>query len=167
MPGDAESQRPTPVTLSRDLLERVFREARKSYPAECCGWIAGPKGQHSATRLRTCSNAQDEGDHPTQSGRGTDTAYVIGGADLLALNRELDGDEPAKLIYHSHYNGRAYFSETDHQVATSPWGDGPLYPVQQLVIGISPTRVEEAALFAWSEPDKGFIEIQRFVGAEI
>ena len=83
------------------------------------------------------------------------------------LNRELDGDEPAKVIYHSHYNGRAYFSKTDHEVATSPWGDGPVYPVQQLVIGIGPERVEEAALFAWSDADGGFIEIARFDGAEI
>jgi len=92
---------------------------------------------------------------------------VIAGSDLLSLNRELSGEEPAKLLYHSHYNGRAYFSETDHQVATSPWGDGPLYPVQQLVVGISPDRVEEAALFAWSDENESFVEIERFTGAEI
>ena len=158
---------PSPVAIDRGLLERVYQEARKSYPAECCGWIAGPRGEARATHLRTCTNAQAGGEHPTQANRGLDTAYVIAGADLLALNRELDGDEPAKLIYHSHYNGRAYFSETDHEVATSPWGDGPLYPVQQLVIGISPERVEEAALFAWSDQHGGFVEIARFEGAEI
>ncbi len=159
--------KPSPVLMSRELLESVYQEARASYPAECCGWLAGPTSEQQATRIRTCINAQESGDHPTQAGRGVDTAYVIGGADLLALNRELDGDEPAKVIYHSHYNGRAYFSETDHQVATSPWGDGPVYPVQQLVVGIGPDRVEEAALFAWSDEDEGFIEIARFDGAEI
>ena len=55
---------------------------------------------------------------------------------------------PAKVIFHSHPNGRAYFSPTDREVATSPWGDGPAYPVQQLVVGITETRVEEAAPFA-------------------
>ncbi len=159
--------KPKPISFSREVLESVYREARSSYPAECCGWLAGPKSQDVATRLRTCTNAQASGDHPTQADRTVDTAYVIGGADLLALNRELNGEEPAKLIYHSHYNGRAYFSETDHQVATSPWGDGPVYPVQQLVVGIGPRRVEEAVLFAWSDEDEGFIEIARFEGAEI
>tara|TARA_R110002073_G_scaffold24260_2_gene81892 strand:- start:22287 stop:22772 length:486 start_codon:yes stop_codon:yes gene_type:complete len=159
--------KPSPVSIARDLLEEVYRQARASYPAECCGWAAGPKAEARVSRIRPCTNAQAGGEHPTQAGRGADTAYVIGGADLLALNRELDGDEPAKLIYHSHYNGRAYFSETDHQVATSPWGDGPVYPVQQLVVGISPERVKEAALFAWSDEDQGFIEIARFEGAEI
>lgn len=167
MPGEDETSVPRPVEFSRSLLEAVYREARKSFPAECCGWIAGPATEHRADQLRTCQNAQSEGEHPTQAGRGADTAYVIAGDDLLALNRELDGPQPAKVLYHSHYNGRAYFSETDHKVATSPWGDGPMYPVQQLVVGLNTQRVEEAALFAWSDAEGGFVEIQRFVGAEI
>ena len=158
---------PTPVALERVLLEEVYREARRAYPAECCGWLAGPRDSHRATRLRSCENAQDQGEHPTQAQREANTAYVIAGADLLALNRELDGDEPAKVIYHSHYNGRAYFSETDHQVATSPWGDGPMYPVQQLVVGLTDSTVVEAALFAWSESAEGFVEVARFEGAEL
>lgn len=162
MPGE-----PTPLVIDRSLLEAVYREARGSFPAECCGWLAGPRSEHRATRLRRCSNAQAEGDHPTQAGRAADTAYVIAGDDLLALNRELDGEEPAKLIYHSHYNGRAYFSKTDHEVATSPWGDGPMYPVQQLVVGINAETVVEAALFAWSEAASAFVEIQRFPGASL
>ncbi len=162
MPGE-----PTPIAIERELLESVYREARKSYPAECCGWLSGPRNEESANQLRTCINAQEGGEHPTQSGRAADTAYVIAGDDLLALNRELDSEQPAKLIYHSHYNGRAYFSQTDHEVATSPWGDGPMYPVQQLVVGITSETVVEAALFAWSDKASAFVEIQRFEGAEI
>ncbi len=158
---------PVPVDIPRALLEQVYREARASYPAECCGWLAGPMNSAQATYLRTCLNAQEDGEHPTKALRHADTAYVIAGSDLLALNRELDGEQPAKLIYHSHNNGRAYFSATDHEVATSPWGDGPLYPVQQLVVGIGPTRVEEAALFAWATNDAGFVEVERFAGAKI
>ncbi len=158
---------PRPVGIARDLLEKVYREARASYPKECCGWLSGPKNNSHTTQIRTCVNAQDNGEHPTKATRNADTAYVIAGADLLALNRELDGDQPAKLIYHSHSNGRACFSATDHEVATSPWGDGAAYPVQQLVVGIGPTRVQEAALFAWSGDDVGFVEVQRFAGAEI
>ncbi len=158
---------PAPVSIPRSLLESVYREARKSFPTECCGWLSGPKGEERASTLRTCLNAQIEGDHPTQAARAAETAYVISGDDLLALNRELDGEVPAKLIYHSHYNGRAYFSATDHEVATSPWGEGPMYPVQQLVVGITADRVQEAALFAWSKTSGGFVEIQRFEGADI
>ncbi|HZA22199.1 MAG TPA: hypothetical protein VFA32_06280, partial [Dehalococcoidia bacterium] len=71
------------------------------------------------------------------------------------------------IIYHSHPNGRAYLSETDRSVATSPWGDGPAYPVQQLVVGIDAEKVVESALFAWADEENGFVEIARFEGADI
>ena len=74
---------------------------------------------------------------------------------------------PAKVIFHSHPNGRAYLSPTDREVATSPWGDGPAYPVQQLVVGIDGDRVVEAALFAWSDDEGGFVQIDRFDGADV
>ena len=105
------------------------------------------------------------GDAPDEGGaRSAETAYVITGSDLLELNQSLDSDRPAKVIYHSHPNGRAYFSPTDREVATSPWGDGPAYPVQQLVVGITESRVEEAALFAWSEEEGGFVQIASYAG---
>ncbi len=94
-------------------------------------------------------------------------AYVIAGDDLMALNRSFDGESPALVIYHSHPNGQAYLSPTNREVATSPWGDGPAYPVQQLVIGIDGEKVTESALFAWSDDDGGFVEIARYEGAAI
>ena len=71
------------------------------------------------------------------------------------------------VIYHSHPNGQAYFSPTDRQVAASPWGDGPAYPVQQLVVGIDEHRVVEAALFAWSDDEDGFVELLRYEGSPL
>ena len=68
---------------------------------------------------------------------------------------------------HSHPNGQAYLSPTDREVATSPWGDGPAYPVQQLVIGVDAERVVEAALFTWSDDEGGFVEVGRYEGAAI
>ena len=157
------SGRPEPVAIPRELLEKVFVEARAAFPAECCGWLTGARGG-AAERLRACDNAQGAGDHPTAADRTGETAYVIAGDDLLELNRSLDGDAPPLVIYHSHPNGKAYFSATDRQVATSPWGDGPMYPVQQLVVGIDRDRVTEAALFAWSDDDDDFVEIARYSG---
>jgi proteasome lid subunit RPN8/RPN11 len=158
---------PTPLEIPRDILEEVYREARQSFPAECCGWLAGPRDATAVAAIRRCVNAQDSGTHPTAADRTAETAYVFTGPDLLALNSSLDGDHPALIIYHSHPNGRAYFSPTDRQVAASPWGDGPAYPVQQLVVGIDEQRVVEAALFAWSDAENGFVELARYGGASI
>ncbi len=156
-----------PVDVPREVLEAVYREAREAYPAECCGWLAGPGDTLAVGSVRACINAQSDGDHPTAADRGDETAYVIAGADLLALTRTFDAPRPARVIYHSHPNGRAYFSDTDRAVATSPWGDGPAYPVQQLVVGIDSERVTEAALFAWSDTESAFVEVARYPGADI
>lgn len=156
-----------PLDIPRNVLEDIYREARAGYPAECCGWLAGDKDGTGVTTVRACINAQTAGNHPTAADRGAETAYVIAGDDLIALTRSIDSDAPARVIYHSHPNGQAYLSPTDRQVATSPWGDGPAYPVQQLVVGIDARRVVEAALFTWSDAEGGFVEIARFDGAEI
>lgn len=157
----------TPLEVPSSILEEIYQEARSAFPAECCGWLTGPKGGSEVTRVRKCVNAQASGTHPTTPERGAESAYVFTGEDLIALNQSLDTDEPALIIYHSHPNGRAYLSETDRSVATSPWGDGPAYPVQQLVVGIDEKRVVESALFAWSDEENGFMEIARFKGAEV
>ena len=157
----------TPLEIPSEILAEVYREARRTFPFECCGWLSGPADGTGVDAVRSCENAQDEGTHPTKAERGAETAYVLTGRDLLDLNNSLDSDVPAKVIFHSHPNGRAYFSPTDREVATSPWGDGPAYPVQQLVVGITETRVEEAALFAWSDEEEGFVEIARYEGEEV
>jgi proteasome lid subunit RPN8/RPN11 len=155
-----------PLDIPAGVFALVFREARKAFPAECCGWLTGPRGGAGVTAIRPCTNAQETGKHPTAADRSAETAYVIDGDDLLAFNRAFKDAEPPRVIYHSHPNGRAYFSETDQQVATSPWGDGPAYDVQQLVVGIDRERVIEAALFAWSDAAGRFVEIARFAGED-
>jgi proteasome lid subunit RPN8/RPN11 len=65
------------------------------------------------------------------------------------------------VIYHSHPNGRAYFSATDRAVATDPWGEGPMMPVQQLVVGVLAEGPVEWALFAWDDDTAGFVEVGR------
>ena len=161
------SGKPVPVAIPRALLEAVYREARAAFPAECCGWLTGPKGGDDATTLRAAKNAYDPKNHPTASDRTAETAYVIEGAELLELTRGLDGATPARVVYHSHPNGRAYFSDTDRAVATDPWGDGPMLPVQQLIVGIDAARVVHAKLFAWSDDARGFVEVAELDGAAI
>jgi proteasome lid subunit RPN8/RPN11 len=165
------SDTPPPVAIPPAVLEAVYRHARDAFPAECCGWLAGPRGAPGGpvaiTVARPCVNAQAEGAHPTAADRTAETAYVIAGEDLLELNRALDGAEPPAVIYHSHPNGRAYFSATDQAVAADPWGEGPMYPVQQLVVGLDASRVVEARLFAWSPSARRFVDIATLEGMDL
>ncbi len=156
-----------PITISDELLKSVYIEARNSYPAECCGWLTGDRSGSYVDYIRRCDNDQSSGNHPTQPERGVETAYVFSSSDVMELNQSLDTEHPALIIYHSHPNGQAYLSDTDREVATSPWGDGPAYPVQQLVVGIDDSRVVESALFTWSDAENAFVEIARYPGAEV
>jgi proteasome lid subunit RPN8/RPN11 len=160
--GSGGGKGPIAIAIPGPLLAEIYAHARAAFPAECCGWLLGPRGG-APTRLRPATNAQDAGAHPTAAARTAETAYVIAGADLLELHRSLDGAEPASVIYHSHPNGRAYFSATDRHVATDPWGEGPMLPVQQLVVGLDAERVVEAAMFAWDDGARDFVEVARWL----
>ena len=153
------------MNIPNEVLAEVYRHARDEFPNECCGWLTGPRGGDAATGARRATNAYKPESHPTAPDRTAETAYVIDGEDLLALNRDLDeSDNPPLVIYHSHPNGRAYFSPTDRKVATDPWDGLPAYPVKHLVVGITAARVAEARLYDWSESHMDFVEIAAFAG---
>ena len=92
------SGKPAPLAIPDDVMQRVFHEARSAFPAECCGWLAGDKDGDTVVSVRPCANAQQEGDHPTASDRGAETAYVIAGDDLL--DEALDDVEFAFELAH-------------------------------------------------------------------
>ena len=153
-----------PLSIPREILREVYAHAREAFPSECCGWLAGPRDGDAVTTARRCRNAQSQGIHPTASMRGEETAYVFSKEDVLAFNHGIDSDEPPRIIYHSHPNGRSYLSSVDIENATDPWGDGKMFPVQQLVVGIDGERVVEAKLFDWSDEARTFVEIAHFEG---
>ncbi len=156
------------MKIPAEILGEVYRHAREEYPNECCGWLTGTRDGDEADRVRRATNAYTPASHPTAADRSAESAYVIDGEDLLELNRGLDESNPTppRVIYHSHPNGRAYFSETDRRVATDPWGEGPVYPVRQLVVGIDERRVVEARLYEWDESKADFVEAARFDGQD-
>ena len=158
---------PQPIDVPRSSLEQIFAHARESFPNECCGWITGDKDSNTAGGVRRAINAYEPETHPTAKNRTAQTAFVISDQDLLDLNHTLDDDVRPRIIYHSHPNGRAYFSETDKANASDPWGDGPAYPVQQIVVGIDGNSVVEARLFAWDGDAEDFVEIALFEGLDI
>jgi proteasome lid subunit RPN8/RPN11 len=129
------------------LLREVARHARECFPQECCGYL-------TSDAIVRCTNAQASGNHPITPERGPETGFVIAGAELFVFARSFDGPSPARVVYHSHTNGRAYLSAVDRDVVRLAG-----YPVQQLVVGVTQDAVTEAALF-----DPQFVEIARWHG---
>lgn len=151
---------PAPIAIPGAVLAQVYAHARAAFPAECCGYLTGAAAG-AVDAAVACRNAQPDGVHPTEPGRGADTGFVIAGAELLAFARSLDGPRPARVVYHSHTSGRAYFSAVDQELAR-----GPAYPVQHLVVGVTADRVTEAAQLAWSDDAGAYVEIARWTVEE-
>jgi len=150
----------TAIAIPRHVLHIVYEHARAAFPDECCGYLVGARDALSVDAAVLCRNAQRDGDHPTAPDRDADTGFVITGAELFAFARSLDGERPARIVYHSHTNGRAYFSAVDRDVAAA--AGGPVYPVEHLVVGVTATGLTEAAQFAWSAEARDFVEVARW-----
>jgi [CysO sulfur-carrier protein]-S-L-cysteine hydrolase len=150
----------TPIAIPHELLAAVYAHAIAAFPDECCGYLAGAAPGAVDTAV-ACRNAQGDGDHPIAPERGADAGFVIAGAELLRFARSFDGDRPARVVYHSHTHGRAYFSELDRRVAGGP--AGPAYPVQHLVVGVTARAVREVAQFAWSDDARDYVEVARWI----
>ena len=81
--------------------------------------------------------------------------FVIDGRELFDFARSFASEQPARVVYHSHPNGRAYFSERDRAMAITA-----AYPVQHLVVGVTEAGVTEVAQFAIAGDD--VVELARW-----
>jgi [CysO sulfur-carrier protein]-S-L-cysteine hydrolase len=146
----------TPIAIPGEVLAAVYAHAIAAFPDECCGYLVGSGGIVDAAV--PCRNAQRDGG-PIAPERGADTGYAIAGDELFRFARSFDTDRPARIVYHSHTNGRAYFSELDRRIAA-----GPAYPVQHVVVGVAAGAITEVAQFAWSDAARDYVEVARWTG---
>jgi proteasome lid subunit RPN8/RPN11 len=164
MSAPDEVSPPHPV-LGAEALSEMYAHARREYPNECCGIVFGPKGAPLAERAVACVNTQNDlhAMDPVANPRDASKAYNLGASDLFKLSKSLRGDAPAKIIYHSHPNVGAYFSDTD-QAAAQMDGE-PAYPVEYVVIDVRADRVGGAAQFSWDAAQRRYVEVGRYPGA--
>lgn len=149
-----------PGLLTEDELAAIHRHAREDYPAECCGVVLVQPEPAGARRTFPCRNMQDELHRrdPERFPRTARTAYYIAHEDLLEIGRgEIDGFE-VRIIYHSHVDAGAYFSETDQRNALI---DGvPAYPrATYVVVSVREGRVAETRAHRWSAEHSSFVEV--------
>lgn len=152
-------------TLSPEALTVIYAHARRDYPNECCGIVFGPKDGPAADRAVPCANIQNQlhQEDPVTHPRDARTAYNLAAADIFKLQKSLRGDLPAKIVYHSHVDVGAYFSDTD-QAAAQMDGE-PSYPVEYVVVDVRADGVGGAAQFAWDPASRRYVEIHRYPGA--
>jgi proteasome lid subunit RPN8/RPN11 len=144
------------IVIPREVLHCAYMAARNAFPAECCGWLTGPKGEDTVDNVRACVNEAD-----------SSVAYTMSEAAVMDMVSSFGGDNPAKIVFHSHPRSNAFWSSVDQHIATLPFGDCPTYPVQQLVIGLDGNRIKSAILFTWREETKSYEEAASYTGAAL
>jgi proteasome lid subunit RPN8/RPN11 len=141
-------------------LAAIHRHAESAYPAECCGVLLLRPGPPEERRLMPCRNLQDElhARDPRRFPRTSRTAYYIAPDDLLEIGRREGEGFEVRVIYHSHVDAGAYFSETDRRNAMV---DGvPAYAqATYVVVSVLDGRVADTRAHRWSPDANDFVEI--------
>lgn len=144
------------LDISQSILKEIHAHAIREYPSECCGMILGPKESNAWIRFYPCQNMQDElhKDSPKHFPRTSRTAYIIGSKDHLAVEKILRATEGRiAVIYHSHIDKDAYFSEEDNKQAL--YKGEPFYPdTAYLVLSVKKIageiKVADQKMFFWN-----------------
>jgi proteasome lid subunit RPN8/RPN11 len=114
------------LRISKAYVDAIVAHARRDYPDEACGIIAGPEGSDTAARLVPMTNADR-----------SPTFFRFDPAEQLALYREMDArDEEVVVVYHSHTSTEAYPSRTDISYAAEP-------QAHYLLVSVAETGAEE------------------------
>ena len=100
-------------SLSRGIVEELIAHAVSTCPEECCGFLLyDPENdQETVRRIRNVATERHQTD-PANFPRDGRDGYIMDEKELLEVNRALDGQSfELRCIYHSHPNGKAYFSK--------------------------------------------------------
>ena len=149
------------MILSREEFERIRIQAENEYPSECCGVVLEKDGFPEQRLLFPCRNVQNQlhAKNPARYPRDARIAFHVDPKDLLRIgNLENDGYR-VRVIYHSHIDAGAYFSETDKQNALLQ-GD-PVYPeAVYVVLSVVEGKAAAAAAFAWNSTKREFVPLE-------
>lgn len=148
------------IVICERILDQVVKHAMQHYPDEACGMLIGQKGQDSVSEFIPCKNIYNEmhAQYPDTYSRTAKTAYLIDTKEQQKIFEDAeDTGMEVKVVYHSHTDHDAYFSEEDRLVA-APWGE-PMYPgIAYLVISVWKGQLKEINEFFWNEDKKDFVK---------
>jgi [CysO sulfur-carrier protein]-S-L-cysteine hydrolase len=152
------------VRIPASIVEKVDDEARRAATErdeESCGFLVGPAAD--ALLVDTIVPMENRANklHRLDPETYPRTGRMYFDIDPLKFERAVREGEaagrPVKVLYHSHLDVGAYFSETDAQAATAG-GDAPTYDLAYLVTSVRAGVVDDRKLFVWDAGTKRFVE---------
>src|SRR5262245_37129468 len=134
------------LAFAKGVLEKVFDEAVAAYgrDEESCGLLLGPGGDARAIDVVVPMENRANKLHALDPATYPRTGRMYFDIDPLKFERlvrqgEVDG-RPVKVLYHSHLDVGAYFSETD-AAAACMGGPEPAYDLAYLVTSVVAGKV--------------------------
>lgn len=138
------------LSIYRQALSEIEAHAIEEYPRECCGFLAGPSGD--PLLLDDVVREVNEADkfHQLDPERFPRTAKTYFKINELRAARAFEAaaaaGRPIKVIYHSHCDSGAHFSEED--AATFASSGQLMWPCAFLVVSVVDKVVVGHALWA-------------------
>jgi proteasome lid subunit RPN8/RPN11 len=137
------------LVIDAAVMAELEAHAIAEYPSECCGFVSGPVEQ--AALLDASLREINEADKyhkldPETFPRTSRTYFKIN--ELRAAKAFDAGDKsgrPIKVIYHSHCDAGAYFSQED--AATFAADNLLMWPCAFLVVSVQDGEIAEKKLW--------------------
>ncbi|MCB9667310.1 MAG: Mov34/MPN/PAD-1 family protein [Myxococcales bacterium] len=148
------------LTLPRSVMTAIEEEAVRAYPSECCGFLSGPLEQPLLVDEAIFEVNEADKYHaldPERFPRTSKTYFKINA--LRAARRFEEGNatgRPIKVIYHSHCDAGAYFSEED--AATFAAHGQLMWPCAFLVMSVLGGNIVDRKLWVHVAGSNGFTE---------
>jgi len=148
------------LEIAKAVMDEIEQHALECYPSESCGFVFGPAAEPSL--LDALQREENEADKyheldPVTFPRTSNTYFKIN--ELRAARTFEQGQaegRPVKVIYHSHCDAGAYFSDED--AATFANGGQLMWPCAYIVVSIMKGKVAERRLWVHQPGTNAFKE---------
>lgn len=146
------------MILTERELNEIFAHAEEAFPEEACGIVIGKPDDPNTNLVHRCGNLANQYhlDDPIRNPRDAKTAYIMDPKDLLRVQGEADAKGFEFIVlYHSHPDHEAYFSETDRELALFD-GEPVWSRLRYLVVSVQNGKVSYFKVFGWDSIEKQF-----------
>ncbi len=149
------------VRMTRAVAQRVEQEAIAAYAKdeESCGLLVGPSADALLVDATVPMHNRANKLHALDPETYPRTGRMYFDIDPLKFQKAIAAGEaegrPVKVLYHSHLDAGAYFSETD-AAATTMGGVEPAYDLAYLVTSVREGKVDDRKLFVWDPDARAF-----------
>ncbi len=145
------------------LVAEMFRIVEPAYPEEGCGFVfETPEGALRAEGTPNRAPALHARD-PERYPRGGSDWFE---PDMKPWFRAVRAGDTPRVIFHSHPDVGAYFSQGDHDSAVYRDDEGQLHErnpgVLHLVVSVCAGRADGARLFAYDATSESFVAVATY-----